>query len=137
MSHLSFITRIKQKIELLKRDTYALFLAYRSPQVAWYARLAAALVVAYALSPIDLIPDFIPVLGYLDDLIIIPAGISLAVALIPPDVMQSCRERADLEFKNNSAPANWITAAVILLIWLALLGWIINKIFAWYTTLPH
>ena len=77
-----------------KQEAHALLLAYRDPRTPWYAKLAALLVVLYALSPIDLIPDFIPVLGYLDDLILIPLGVAIACRLIPREVMDSCRRRA-------------------------------------------
>ena len=77
----------RERARRLKRDTYALYLALKDPRVPWYARLLAGLVVAYAFSPIDLIPDFIPVLGYLDDLLIVPLGIVLTLRLIPPAVM--------------------------------------------------
>ena len=85
---------MRDRLQRLQIDTYALYLAYRHPRVSWYARLWTLVVVAYALSPIDLIPDFIPVLGYLDDVILLPLGVALAVRLIPDDVMAECRERA-------------------------------------------
>ncbi len=83
----------------LKRETYALYLAYRHPGVPWYAKAFSACVVAYAFSPIDLIPDFIPILGYLDDLILIPLGIALAMHMIPPEIMQDCRDEAQNRLK--------------------------------------
>ena len=101
----------------IKRDTYALYLATRDPRTPWYAKLLAACIVAYAFSPIDLIPDFIPVLGYLDDLIIVPLGILLALKLIPPDVMAECRAAAEAN-RPAAKPRNYIGAAVIVLIWL-------------------
>ena len=109
----------KRRARQLKAETYALYLAYRDPRVPWYARVFAAAVVAYALSPIDLIPDPIPVLGYLDDLVLIPIGIALALRMIPPDVMAECRERAHAEI-NAGKPTNWVAAAVIVAIWVAL-----------------
>src|ERR1700694_496145 len=87
----------KQRARQLKRETYAMCLAYKDPRVPWYARVFAAGIVAYAFSPIDLIPDFIPILGYLDDLIIVPLGIALALKMIPPHVMAECRAKAALE----------------------------------------
>lgn len=104
----------------LKTEVYALYLAYKDPRVPWYARALAAVVVGYAFSPIDLIPDFIPVLGYLDDIILIPLGIALAIRMIPPGVLSDCRERArTLEDK----PVNKTAAAVVVvLIWLLLAG---------------
>src|SRR5688572_19451473 len=101
----------------IKRDTYALYLAVRDPRTPWYAKLFAACVVAYAFSPIDLIPDFIPILGYLDDVIIVPLGIVLALKLIPPAVMVECRAAADANRPSNK-PRNYIGAAVIVLLWL-------------------
>jgi len=85
---------LKEKANQLKIDTYALYLAYRDPRVPLYAKIFVAIVVAYALSPIDLIPDFIPILGYIDDLIIIPAGIYLSLKMIPREVLEECREKA-------------------------------------------
>lgn len=96
---------------------YTLYLAYKKPSVPWYARAFTAIVVGYAFSPIDLIPDLIPVLGYLDDVILIPIGIALAIRMIPPDVLPDCRERArTLEDR----PVNKTAAAVVILIWLLL-----------------
>jgi uncharacterized membrane protein YkvA (DUF1232 family) len=103
----------------LKRDTYALYLAARDPRTPWYAKVFAALVAAYAFSPIDLIPDFIPVLGYLDDVILVPLGIYLALKMIPPDVMAECRARAD-QGRPGGKSKNWIAGAAIVAVWLAL-----------------
>ena len=86
--------RLRQWARAVKRDVHALYLAGRDPRVPWYAKLAAAAVVAYALSPIDLIPDFIPILGYLDDVVLVPAGILLAVKLVPPGLMSEFRAKA-------------------------------------------
>ena len=88
------VERFKQKADQLKQEVYALYLAYKDPRVSWYARLFAACVIGYALSPIDLIPDFIPVLGYLDDLILLPLGIGMALKMIPPAVLAECRQKA-------------------------------------------
>src|SRR6266542_4753040 len=90
----SFVSRARQWARRIKRDIYALYLAVRDPRTPWYAKVVAACVVAYALSPIDLIPDFIPVLGYLDDVIIVPAGILLTVRLIPTGLMEEFRAEA-------------------------------------------
>ena len=94
MRKLKFIERWRQQARKLKLETYALYLAYRDPRVPWYAKVFTLLVVAYALSPIDLIPDFIPVLGYLDDLLLVPLSIYIALKMIPGRVMQECREKA-------------------------------------------
>lgn len=90
----TILDKAKQWARAIKRDVVALWLAARDPRVPWYAKVAAGAVAAYALSPIDLIPDFIPVLGYLDDLIIVPLGILLAVKLIPADLMAEFRTEA-------------------------------------------
>jgi uncharacterized membrane protein YkvA (DUF1232 family) len=108
----------KQRARQLKTEVYALYLAYRDPRVPWPARIFAACVVAYAFSPIDLIPDPIPVLGYLDDLILIPIGVALARKMIPADVLAECRERARVEIAGK--PVNWAAAAVIIAVWLLL-----------------
>ena len=107
--------------ETLKREVTALWIAARDPRVPWYAKFLAGAVAAYALSPIDLIPDFIPVLGMLDDLLIVPAGIWLAVRLIPGDLMRDFREEAS---RRAERPSSRRAAAVIVLLWLvaALLG---------------
>ncbi|HEU5349813.1 MAG TPA: YkvA family protein [Ktedonobacterales bacterium] len=110
---------LRQRARRLKGETYALYLAYRDPRVPWHARLFAAAVVAYAFSPIDLIPDIIPVLGYLDDLILVPLGIVLALRMIPAEVMAECRERAR-ETLREGRPTNWVVAGVIIGIWLLL-----------------
>jgi len=99
----------------LKQELYALYLAYRDPRAPWYARMLAAVVVAYAFSPFDLIPDFIPVLGYLDDLIVVPLGIALVLRMIPPEVMAECRERARREILNK--PVNWVVGALMISAW--------------------
>ena len=109
----------QQRARRLKRETYALFLAYRDPRVPWYAKVFAACVVAYAFSPLDLIPDFIPILGYLDDLILVPLGIALALRMIPPAVLADSRSRAD-QMLSTDRPRSWVAAAVIVALWLAL-----------------
>jgi uncharacterized membrane protein YkvA (DUF1232 family) len=109
----------KQRVRQLKAETYALYLAYRDPRVPWYARLFAACVVGYAFCPIDLIPDFVPVLGYLDDLILVPLGIWLALKLIPAEVMTSARERAQ-QVMSEGKPVNQVAAVVVVSIWLLL-----------------
>jgi uncharacterized membrane protein YkvA (DUF1232 family) len=111
----SWKTRARQ----LQAEVYALYLAYRDPRVPWYAKAVAVCVVGYALSPIDLVPDFIPVLGYLDDLVLIPLGIALVLRLIPPEVMVECRERARVELAAGKLVSR-AAAAVIVLLWLVL-----------------
>ena len=113
------LDELRRRARRLKAEVYALYLAYRDPRVPWYARLFAAGVLAYAFSPIDLIPDFIPILGYLDDLILVPLGIALALRMIPPAVMADCRVRA-AEALREGRPTNWGAVAVIIAIWVAL-----------------
>jgi uncharacterized membrane protein YkvA (DUF1232 family) len=108
-------TSWKEKAKKLKTDTYALYLACKDPRVPWYAKALMALIIGYALSPIDLIPDFIPVLGQIDDLIIVPAGISIVIKMIPKTVMEECRQRAKAESINSKT--KWIVASIIILIW--------------------
>lgn len=110
------LARLKTRASALKTEIYALYLAARDPLTPWYARALVLLVVAYALSPIDLIPDFIPVLGYLDDLLIVPAGIALALKLIPRAVMDRARERARIAPPDKRAGI--VGAAIIVLIWI-------------------
>ena len=113
----SVIERWKQKARDLKKETFAIYLAYKDPRVPWYAKLLAACVVGYALSPIDLIPDPIPILGYLDDLVIVPLGIALVVRLIPPEILQECRQKAETAFCRGQ-PKNWTAGAIIIIIWI-------------------
>lgn len=108
--------RLRGWARTIKRDVVALYLATGDPRVPWYAKGVAACVAAYALSPIDLIPDFIPVLGYLDDVIIVPLGILLAIRLVPGEVMAELREEAE---KRTDRPASRIGAIVIVAIWLS------------------
>ncbi|MBN1200926.1 MAG: DUF1232 domain-containing protein [Anaerolineae bacterium] len=109
----------QRRAHQLKIELHALALAYRDPRVPWYARLFALCVIGYAFSPLDLIPDPIPVLGYLDDLILVPLGIALALRLIPPQVMSDCREQARTTPPEHTA-AGWIAAGLIVLVWLLL-----------------
>ncbi len=106
----------KQQLRQLKKETYAIYLACKDPRVPWYAKALAGCVVAYAFSPIDLIPDFIPVIGYLDDLIIVPVGIWLVLQVIPPAVLAECRQKAAATISQDK-PKNWIAAGMIVGIW--------------------
>lgn len=115
----SLIETWKQKAKKLKIEVYALYLAYRDPRVPLYARIFAGCVVAYAFSPIDLIPDFVPILGYLDDLLLVPLGITLAIKMIPSAVLAESREKAQ-ELLTKAKPVNKMAAAVIIFIWLLL-----------------
>jgi uncharacterized membrane protein YkvA (DUF1232 family) len=109
------LARLRDWAYRVKRDVVALYLATRDPRVPWYAKAVAACVAAYALSPIDLIPDFIPVLGYLDEVVILPLGIVLAVRLVPPDLMAEFRQEAD---RLGERPASRAGAAMIIGLWL-------------------
>ncbi len=116
---MALLDELKQRAHHVKAETFALYLAARDPRTPWYAKLLVAGIVAYALSPIDLIPDFVPVLGYLDDLILLPMGITLAIKLIPKSVWAECRARAQ-ETIQNGRPVSRVAGAVIVVIWLAL-----------------
>lgn len=109
------LTSLRDWARAIKRDVTALFLASRDPRTPWLAKMVAVLVVAYALSPIDLIPDFIPVIGYLDDLILVPLGIVLAVRLIPANLMLEFRRSADA---SGRLPASRIAAVIVVAIWI-------------------
>lgn len=112
-----FLERFKQHARSLKAETMALYLAARHPMTPWYAKLLVAGIVAYALSPIDLIPDFIPVLGYVDDLLLIPLGVALAIRMIPPSVLAECRERVRQPV-SGGRPVSRTAAVVIIVIWI-------------------
>ncbi len=107
--------RWKQQAKRLKGEVLAVYLACRDPRVPWYAKVLAICVVGYALSPLDLIPDPVPILGYLDDLIIVPLGIALVLRMIPPEVLIDCREKAK---EIQERPRNWVAASVIVAIWI-------------------
>jgi uncharacterized membrane protein YkvA (DUF1232 family) len=109
----------KQRARQLKKETYAIYIACKDPRVPWYARLFAGFVVAYAFSPIDLIPDVIPILGYLDDLVLVPLGIILVLKMIPPAVLAECRDKAEAAM-NQGKPTSRIAAIAIVAIWLLL-----------------
>ena len=113
--------QLRMKARHLKSETLALYLAARHPGTPWYAKLLVTAVVAYALSPIDLIPDFVPILGYVDDLILIPLGIALAMKLIPSGIMAECRLRAQ-DIMTNGRPISRVAGAVIVCIWIMLIA---------------
>lgn len=110
------LSKAKTWARAIKRDAITLWLAARDPRTPWYAKALAALVAAYALSPIDLIPDFIPVLGYLDDLLIVPLGIMAVVALVPDELMMELRAKAA---EMAERPVSRVAAAVFIAIWIA------------------
>ncbi|SDN05210.1 Uncharacterized membrane protein YkvA, DUF1232 family [Paenibacillus sp. yr247] len=132
MGEAKVLERAKNKAREIKRNIFVLYLAYKDPRVPWYAKLFTILVVAYAFSPIDLIPDFIPVLGYLDDLIIVPLGITIAFKMIPASVIEDCRVKAE-ELRKNRKPRNWVTGALFIIIWILLAIWIGNVCYKFFT----
>lgn len=113
-----WLGKLKQRARALKAEAYVLYLAARHPRTPWYAKLLVAAIVAYAFSPVDLIPDFIPVLGLLDDLVLIPLGILLAIRLVPADVLAECRARAQERRKRVSR----VAGAFIVTLWIVLAG---------------
>ena len=121
------IKRLKQRAKELKTETYAIYLASKDPRVPWYSKAIIIFTVAHTFSPIDLIPDFIPVLGYLDDLIITPLGIWLALKTIPDDVLTECREEAQ-KLLDQDRPTNWFAAGIIITIWIVILALVITTV---------
>lgn len=122
-----YLRGLRQKARAIKRDAYTLYFACGDPRTPWYLKLFAGGIVAYALSPIDLIPDFIPVLGYLDDVILLPLAIVLAVKLIPEPVLIECRAKAQV---HSERPTSRTAAAVIIAIWLTTAGlvlWLVYR----------
>ena len=113
---MSAFSALKSWAKTIKRDVVALWIAARDPRVPWYAKASAGVVAAYALSPVDLIPDFIPIVGYLDDLIIVPLGIMLAVKLVPESLMEEFRAEAT---RRESRPTSYFGLLVIGMIWIA------------------
>lgn len=112
------LKKLKKAAERLKAETLALYLAARDPRTPWYVRVLVAGIAAYALSPIDLIPDFLPVIGYLDDLVLLPMLIALAISLIPDHVLTACRVRARAALESRP-PVSRGAAALIILLWTA------------------
>ena len=118
---------LKDRAKQLKTDIPAVFLALKRKETPWYAKLLAGVTVGYALSPIDLIPDFIPVLGYLDDLIILPALVALTIRCVPPQVMAECRAQAEGMWISGK-PKRWYYAVPIVLVWLLVVFLIVRAI---------
>ena len=118
---MSMMKRIKEKTSELKRQVFALYLAYKKKETPLIAKVFTAIVVAYALSPIDLIPDFIPVLGYLDDFILIPMGVAIALKLIPAEIMEECRKEAEEKLKSDILEAR-AAGVIIVMLWILILG---------------
>ncbi len=128
MQRTGFITFLKHTAQALKLQVAALYYAYRDPRTPWYARAFAALVVAYAFSPIDLIPDFVPVLGYLDDLVLVPLGVWLALKMVPPQVMADCRARAEAGLGEGRSRFKFM-AVIIVALWLLVLALVVFFLF--------
>ena len=115
------LTQLRLRARQLKAEIFALYWALRDPRTPWYAKALGTLVVAYAFSPLDLIPDSVPVLGYVDDLLLLPLGLWLTLRLIPPAVLAESRARAQAA-SGGRHPTHWAAAAVIVLIWVGALG---------------
>lgn len=124
---------LKAWAQRVKRDGLTLWFAGKNPRTPWYAKALGVFVVAYALSPIDLIPDFIPVLGYVDDVLLLPGLIWLAIKLLPPDVLAECRTQADEWMRiKGSKPSSRVGAALIVVLWLT----IVTGVWLWLKSLP-
>ena len=115
------IAKLKMRAHALQKEAYALYIAVRDPRVPWYAKAWIGLVLAHTFSPIDLIPDFIPVLGYLDDLVVTTLGIALALKMIPPAVMSDARRQAEGLFEQGAKPISRSGAILVVAVWLAVI----------------
>ncbi|WP_249596791.1 YkvA family protein [Peribacillus frigoritolerans] len=120
--------KIKTWARSLKRQIFILYFACKDERVPWHAKVFTACVVAYAFSPIDIIPDFIPILGYLDDVILVPIGIMIALKMIPKSVLTDCEDKAE-EMMKNGKPKNWIVGSLIVMIWVLIIIWAIIYIY--------
>jgi uncharacterized membrane protein YkvA (DUF1232 family) len=116
--------KLKEQASRLKNELHALWLAYSDPRTPWLARLLIVCIIAYALSPIDLIPDPIPIIGHLDDLILLPLGITLAIRMIPDSVMADCRERARQASFDRPSQWKWIGTGFVVIVWLSIVIWV-------------
>ncbi|MED4114192.1 YkvA family protein [Priestia megaterium] len=116
------LNQLKLWAKKLKKQLFILYLAYKDERVSWYTKLFTACVVAYAFSPIDLIPDFIPVLGYIDDIIIVPLGIMIALKMLPKNVIEDCTLKAE-ELIQNEKPQNWVAGSIIIIVWILIFMW--------------
>ncbi|MFZ3579174.1 YkvA family protein [Virgibacillus sp. DJP39] len=120
--------KIRAWAKKLKRNIFILYVASKDERVPWYAKVFTVCVVAYAFSPIDLIPDFIPILGYLDDVIIVPLGIMFALKMIPKEVITDSEVKAEMMMRKGK-PKNWVIGALIVLIWGVIFFWLILKVY--------
>ncbi|WP_226670694.1 YkvA family protein [Metabacillus litoralis] len=125
------LNKIKNYAKKLKHNLFVIYLSYKDQRVSWLAKVVAICVVAYAFSPIDLIPDFIPILGYLDDLILVPLGISLVLKLIPSIVIDENLAKAE-EIREKGKPKNWFVGTLFILIWIIFAIWIGKLIFSFF-----
>lgn len=121
---MKLMAKLKAQASQLEHELHALWLAYGDPRTPWAARFLIVCIIAYALSPIDLIPDPIPIIGHLDDLILLPLAIALAIRMIPDPVMADCRERSRQTNLNGPSHWKWAGAAFVLIIWLLIATWI-------------
>lgn len=122
--NLKILEKIKSKVKKLKKEITAIYYAYQHPKITVLPKIIILFTIGYALSPIDLIPDFIPILGYLDDLLILPLLLTLSIKLIPHEIMEESRKKAEnqpLQLKKN-----WLFATVFIIIWIALLLFLIQ-----------
>ncbi|MBD8027312.1 DUF1232 domain-containing protein [Ureibacillus sp. Re31] len=122
---------IKAWAKNLKKQIFILYFACKDQRVPWYAKTFTICIVAYAFSPIDFIPDFIPILGYLDDVILLPLGIFLALKMIPKNILLESEVQAE-KWMNNDKPKNWVAASIILFIWAFIVIWAILKIYRYF-----
>lgn len=125
---MTMLDRLKSWARTLRREAHALYLAARAPRTPWYAKALALAIAAYALSPIDLIPDFIPVLGLLDEVLLLPIAIAGVLKLVPADVMEECRAAAAAAAER---PVSWPAAAAIALVWVLAIGWSAWTVYRW------
>lgn len=116
--------KIKTWARSLKRQIFTLYFACKDERVPWHVKVFTACVVAYAFSPIDIIPDFIPILGYLDDVILVPIGVMIALKMIPKNVLADCEVKAE-EMMKNGKPKNWIVGSLIVMIWVLIIIWLL------------
>ncbi|HEY0828077.1 MAG TPA: YkvA family protein [Bacilli bacterium] len=119
--------RVREWAKQLKKQVFLLYLACKDSRTPWFAKVIAFCVVAYAFSPIDFIPDFIPILGYLDDILLIPAGVILAIKLIPISIIDECKVKAE-ELMKHGRPNYWVTGILIIFIWILAFCWVIYKL---------
>ena len=118
---MKLLQTLRTKAQNLNTEIYALYLAYKHPKVSWAAKIIIAVTIGYALSPVDLIPDFVPVFGFLDDLLLVPAGIALSIRLIPLSILQECRLKA-LELFHSNKPKLRYAWMVVFFTWLLVAG---------------